>query len=107
MGKEVAFSEAAKADLQEILAALIIRHYFGFVDSAKAYVDRLRHYARQNVGKPPIREAPLYFRRYGENLKYIVYRVSRTTSWYIFYQEEGDRYVIQHITNNHRVAQYF
>jgi chlorite dismutase len=107
MRKEAILSKEANKDLKELLTALIKEKYFGFTDSAKAYVDNLTNYAKRNVGRYPGREAPAYFRRYGENLKYIVYRVSRTTSWYIFYQEKGDKFLIQHITNNHKVAQHF
>jgi chlorite dismutase len=108
MGKEVIFSEESEVTLKELAVTLFRGEYVGFMDSAEKYVDRLRSYARQNIGKPPIREAPPHFRRsYGNNLKYIVYRVHKTTAWYIFYQEESERFLVRHIANNYEAARFF
>jgi hypothetical protein len=107
MGKEVTFCEEAEADLEELLDALCANRYFGSFYPANEYVERLKYYAKQNIGRYPDREAPPYFRRhYGENLRYIVYKVHKTTSWYIFYQEESNRFLIRHVASNHAVAQF-
>ena len=81
--------------------------YFGFPDSAKSYVDRLILFAENHTGILPGKIAPDYFKRFGQNLKYITYRANKKTSWYIFYQECNNIYLIRHIANNHVAAQHF
>jgi hypothetical protein len=106
VGKQVIFFPEVEDCLDELLVALSGKEYFGSAASAKAYVDRLILYIERCIGGFD-RKAPPYFGRYGEDLRYIVYRVSRTTSWYIFYQEESDKFLVRHIANNHTVAQFF
>ena len=81
--------------------------YFGFPDSAKTYVDRLIAFVEQYVGILPGKDSPDFFKPFGKNMKYITYRANKRTSWYIFYQERNNIYLIQYITNNHVAAQHF
>ena len=74
--------------------------YFGLPDSAKEYVDRLISFCEQYIGILPGKNAPVYFQHFGQNMKYITYQSNKRTSWYIFYQERNNIYLIRHITNN-------
>jgi hypothetical protein len=107
MGKEVIFSRTIEIYLDELLIQLFEKGYFGFPNTAKKYVDLLILYTEKYVGILPGKKAPIYFVQYGSNLKYITYQANKRTTWYIFYQERGDVFLIRHITNNHVAAQYF
>jgi hypothetical protein len=39
-------------------------------------------------------------------MKYITYNSTKQTTWYIFFRQEGNRYLIRHITNNHTEGTY-
>ena len=107
MEREIIFSKKVELYLDELMLLLFEEGYFGFPDSAKLYVDRLISFIEEHVGVYPGKIAPNYFRRFGQNLKYISYRVNKNTSWYFFYQERNNIFLIRHITNNHVAAQYF
>jgi hypothetical protein len=107
MGRKVITTEDVKIFLDELFNILLEKHYFSYRRDAKLYVDLLICYAEQYVGVLPAKPAPPYFNRYGSNLKYIIYRANKTTSWYIFYQQQDNVYLIRHITNNHVATQYF
>jgi hypothetical protein len=104
--KEVVFSQEVELFLDELLSLLFEKGYFAFPDSAKQYVDNLISYIEQNIGLLAGKDAPVYFSRYGQNLKYIKYRANKATTWYIFYQERNGVFLIRYITNNHVAAHF-
>ena len=93
--------------LDELSFILYESGYFGFEDSAKKYTDNIFDFCQQHVGVLTGKNAPDYFSRYGINMKYISYRSNKQTSWYIFYQQYEDKYLVRYITNNHVAAQFF
>ena len=107
MEREIIFSKKVELYLDEFMLLLFEEGYFGLPDSAKTYVDRLVLFAEKHIGILTGRDAPGYFQRFGRNMKYITYQANKRTSWYIFYQERNNIYLIRHITNNHVAAQHF
>jgi hypothetical protein len=107
MGRTIITTEDVKLFLDELLNILLEKHYFSYRKDARLYVDWLTHYAEQYIGIFPGKDAPVYFSRYGSDLKYITYRANKTTAWYIFYQQKENIFLIRHITNNHVAAQHF
>jgi hypothetical protein len=107
MEKQVVFSKDVERYLDELLLLLFEKDYFGFPDMAKSYIDRLLSYVEQHIGIFPNKDAPDVFMRYGQNLKYITYHANKRTTWYIFYQERNNIYLVKYITNNHVSAHYF
>jgi hypothetical protein len=107
MGRQVIYAKEVEIFLDELLILLFEKGYFGFPEFAKQYVDNLTHYAEQHVGILSGKEAPEYFYRFGQNMRYIIYRANKTTQWYIFYQQRDTVFLVRHITNNHVAGQYF
>jgi hypothetical protein len=105
--KEIVLSEDVEIFLDELLAVLYEKGYFSFPDDTEKYVKSIIQYMKYYIGILPEKNAPAYFARYGKNLKYLTYRANKATQWYIFYQQSGNKFSIQHITNNHVAAQYF
>jgi len=107
MEREIIFSKKVELYLDKLMQLLHEQAYFGFPDSAKSYVDRLISFVEKHIGIHPGKNAPDYFNRYGQNMKYITYNANKNTTWYIFYQERNNIYLIRHIVNNHIAGQYF
>jgi len=107
MEREIIFSKKVEIYLDELMLLLFEEEYFGFPDSAKLYVDHLISFAEQHIGILPGKNAPDFFQCFGQNLKYITFHANKRTSWYIFYQERNNIYLIRYITNSHVAAQYF
>ena len=107
MERDVIFSKKVELYLDELMLLLFEEGYFGFPDSAKLYIDRLISFVEKYIGILPGKIAPDYFQRFGQNMKYIIYHANKNTSWYIFYQERNNIYLIRYITNNHVAAQHF
>jgi len=93
--------------LFELIELLYRKEYFSSLDQAIHYVSRLRQYIENSIATVHKRKAPDVFKKYGKDMCYFIYRANRNTSWYIFFQQKEDVYLIRYITNNHVSAQYF
>jgi len=103
---KVEYLESVTLYLNNLIDILFSNDYFGSADAAKQYVVDLKNYIEQNIRNMPKQPAPLYFTRYGKSMRYIIYCPNRITTWYIFFQQKDDRYLIRYITNNHVEGQY-
>ena len=93
--------------LVELIELLYNKGYFSFPDQAINYISKMRQYIESSIETAYKRKAPNHFSKYGSNMFYFVYRANVNTSWYIFFQQRADIYLIRYITNNHVSAQYF
>ena len=92
--------------LFELIELLFNQNYFSFPDQAVSYVFKIRQYIESSITTVYKRKAPDYFAKYGENMSYLVYKANPNTSWYIFFQQQADVFLIRYITNNHFSAHY-
>lgn len=82
--------------LNKLVSILYEKEYFGFIDSAFDYTDFIYNF---------IFEIPNNSYKRASNNKlgtfYSSYKANRNTTWYILFDREDDKYVVQNITNNH------
>ena len=82
--------------LNELIQTLYEEEYFGFIESAQEYIDKIIDFIytiptqRQRLTKNKI---------YGNY--YCTYKHNNKTSWYIFFDKEDDIFLATFITNNH------
>ena len=92
--------------LDNLIEILFYKEYFGFIESANNYVDRIIDFIDFNIAKIPSKISPKQLLNLGS--KYILYKANSTTTWYIFFEKSDDRYLVTFITNNHsEFAGYF
>jgi len=92
--------------LNNLVDILYENGYFGFRESAKDYVIDLRNKVELSLPLLTPR-LPRYRRKiYGKHTKYITIRKNRHTSYYIFFLQKEDKYIVTYIGNNHTDAQY-
>lgn len=85
--------------LNELNFILFQNHYFGFLESSFEYVDNLVDYIEHNLSIFPHKDTPENISSLGS--KYIFYKINHQTTWYIFFENEENRYIVTYITNNH------
>jgi len=107
MEREIIFADEVDLFFDELLIVLFEKGYFSFQSTAKSYKDNFTDYIKKYIGIIPGKTAPKHFNRYGKDLKYISYKANKTTTWYIFYQQKDNVFLIRYIANNHTAAQYF
>ena len=102
---------AVRQYLKELMLILYEKDYFGFEGSAIQYVEELFDDIKNTLPIRLKRPAPPYFRRYGKDMYYAVFKKNKNTQWYVFFtiyeDYSGDLvYLIRYISNNHLIAKY-
>lgn len=87
--------------LNHLIDILYEQEYFGCMEYAKQYVVHLKDYIEQRIPFLLKKPAPPYFTKYGKSMQYVTYNPNKQTTWYIFFQQMGNRYLVRYITNNH------
>lgn len=96
MEKQVIFSKSVELFLKDVLYE---ENYFGFEDDAKLYVTEIILYIMHHDFKTNVRNTSLSLRKFGK--KFIKYKANNNTSWYIFFDQKDQKFLINHIINNH------
>jgi hypothetical protein len=97
--------------LRELSCTLYEKEYFGHLDSAEKYVEKLLFDIQANLPTKPHRLAPARFGKFGEGLHYAAFRSNRATTWYAFFTRHNDAngeavFIVRHIANNHVIARH-
>ncbi len=85
-----------ESKLFDLVFILYDKEYFGFVESALAYVDKIVDFM---YTIPIIRHKKTKNNKYGTF--YCSYKSNPSTTWFISFDFEDDTYLIKNITNNH------
>lgn len=94
--EEVVIMPELTDKLNEIIRLLYVKEYFGFLDSAFEYGDKIYDF----IYTIPSRKAKsTKDSKYGEY--YCSYKPNQNTTWYLIFDKEDNRYLIRDITNNH------
>lgn len=104
--KKVRYSVEVELQLKESIDQLVERGYFSEEDYAVSYIRDLVTYFQLNLDHLTAFEAPEYFGRYGANLRYAIYRKSNRTTWYAFYKETPEAFIIVYLANNHLMGHH-
>lgn len=103
---DIHFSEFATDYMNDLVTTLYNQEYFGFIESAVEYKDKMQSFIEQNIHILPHHSAPEYFSKYQTGMKYIAYPANKNTTWYFFFKQSGNRFLIYYITNNHFEGQF-
>ena len=82
-----------------MIEILFAKEYFGFEIACQLYAEKIYDFVDYNIHKPISRDAPMPFQKFGKN--FIVYKANNRTSWYIFFDQKDNQFLINHILNNH------
>lgn len=73
--------------------------YFGFIEDVDVYFDILYDFIENSIDLPITRNSPKNFKKFGE--KFLKYKANNRTTWYIFFDQKGNKFLVNHILNNH------
>jgi len=99
--EKIVVSQEVSDYFEELILILYKDEYFGFVESATAYVDRIIDFIFHSIGTYPRNIAPEKLQKFGSY--YLIFKANDHTSWYIFFDfdEIENIYLISAILNNH------
>ena len=81
-----------------MVLVLYINEYFGYIENAELFVDKLTDYINENIITFPARKTPLKIKYLGS--KYMFYKSNQRTTWYIFFEQKDTNFVITNIINS-------
>ena len=94
----------------ELSTILYEKEYFGFEESALAYVDSLIEDIKNQLPYKVKKAAPPFFDKYGKGMQYATFRKSKNTQWFVFFTiyESNDEivYLVRYISNNHVISHH-
>lgn len=100
MGKiKIVFTAEVVEYLNDLTFLLYKQNYFSFEENAQIYVQNIYDFIENSIENFPHKLTPSNLKLFGTY--YIFYKANHQTSWFIFFQSQGDCYLITHVTNNH------
>lgn len=90
---KVRFLPEVREHFRELSFILYKKEYFGFEESAIAYIRELFDDITINLPTKQKKKAPLYFSKYGNNLHYCVFKKNNNTQWYVFFEIYAEQHL--------------
>jgi hypothetical protein len=84
--------------LEDLVDILFYEEYFGFEDAAQNYAEKIVHFIEQDIQTFPSKKTPKELKNFGQN--YIFYKSNQRTTWYIFFEQSDNNYLITNIINS-------
>jgi hypothetical protein len=85
--------------LDDLVKILYFKEYFGFIESADMYTDKIYDFIEINISTFPSKKTPIQLQHLGSN--YVFYQSNQRTTWYIFFEQSNSNYLITNIINSH------
>ena len=99
MEKIIVYKPEFENQIQMIVDILFEKEYFGFLESAMDYGEKIYDFIFENIDLPISRKTPISHQKFGKY--YLKYKVNHHTTWYIFFDKMDEKYIVNHILNNH------
>ena len=99
MEKVIIYSKEIEFYLNDLIDILFHKDYFSYIENAEKYVFYLKEEIENYIDVKNQFESPKKFQKYGK--KYIIISLNNRTSWFVFFDNKENRYLVQYITNNH------
>ncbi|MCC9018521.1 hypothetical protein [Flavobacterium lipolyticum] len=96
---EVVFTLSVIVYLDDLVMTLYKNEYFGFIASAEQYVSNIYRAVPERIKNCSHKKAPKSLQYLGSN--YVFYKPNVRTTWYIFFDEKDQNYLITGIVNNY------
>ena len=84
--------------LEDLVDILFYEEYFGFEDAAQNYAEKIVHFIEEGIETFPAKKTPKELKNFGQN--YIFYKSTQRTTWYIFFEQIDNNYLITNIINS-------
>lgn len=83
----------------DLVYDLFENEYFGFLESSEIFVNKIVNFIYHNISTFPSKKTPPKLESLGSN--YIFYKSNSRTTWYVFFEQKDNNYLVTHIINNH------
>jgi hypothetical protein len=99
---EITISSQLEIKLQELVYILWLNDYFGFLESAESYVNRIYDFISKISSKPKYKCKNQKFGKF-----YSKFKMNSNTTFYIVFDYFGNKYIVNTIFKNHEIGYKF
>jgi hypothetical protein len=99
--EKIIFEKVVLEYFDDLVFSLFEDEYFGFLESAQNYVNKIVDFVISSVSSFPHKKTPIAIQYLGSN--YIFYKTNARTTWYIFFEKRNQNYLITGIVNNYSI----
>lgn len=85
--------------LDDLVFILFKEEYFGFMQSSYDYVDKIIDFLESDIATFPSKKTPVALKNFGS--RYVFYKSNQRTTWYIFFENKNNNFLITNIINSH------
>ena len=97
--EKIIFRNSVLDYFDELVYTLFKEEYFSYSENAQLYVDKIVDFIFLEINNFPHKFTPKKIGYLGSN--YIFYKANARTTWYIFFEERNQQFLITGIINNH------
>ncbi len=84
--------------LNDLTFTLFKKDYFSYFENSVIYKDKIIEFIEQDIQNFPAKKTPKELKNFGSN--YIFYKSNQRTTWYIFFEQFDNNYLITNIINS-------
>jgi len=99
MEKMILVERGVALYLNQLIDILIEEEYFGFYEDAESYVNKIYDFIYNTSSYTHHKETNKKYARIGQY--YVLYKANTQTSWFVFFEKDGNRILVSYIINNH------
>lgn len=85
--------------LNELIFNLFKEKYFSYLENSILYKDKIIDFIESDIATFPSKKTPAALKNFGS--KYIFYKSNQRTTWYVFFENKNNNYLITNIINSH------
>lgn len=97
--EKIIYSKNILDYFDDLVYVLFNNNYFLYLDNADMYLEKLVYFVSNSIATFPHKKTPQELLHFGE--KYIFYKPNKRTTWYVFFNQYQEKYLITGILNNH------
>jgi hypothetical protein len=98
-GINILYQPEVESYLNELTFILFKEEYFSYLENSILYKDKIIDFIEENIEHFPSRKTPAQLKNYGS--KYVFYKSNQRTTWYVFFENKNNNYLITNIINSH------
>jgi hypothetical protein len=85
--------------LNGLIFDLFHEKYFSYLENSILYKDKIIDFIESDIATFPSKKTPAALKTFGS--KYIFYKSNQRTTWYVFFENKDNNYLITNIINSH------
>jgi hypothetical protein len=98
-GINILYQPEVESYLNELTFILFKEEYFSYLENSILYKDKIIDFIEENIEHFPSRKTPAQLKNYGS--RYVFYKSNQRTTWYVFFENKNNNYLITNIINSH------